>query len=174
VLASAIAPVWYQSIGIFFTFCSRGRREFAMLPRRRDVQSPNPEDKEMLRRRGRQMIDITMGRKMCDLRARLEDMEIAQRCIVSAGDLSDFESEIEAECEEEVAAEDASNKCLIRDIARMGAREKMEILVYEGNLNAEELLDWIRSLDTYIDYEDVEENKNIKHVVTRLKGHAAL
>jgi hypothetical protein len=41
-------------------------------------------------------------------------------------------------------------------------------------LNAEELLDWIRALDTYFDYEDIEEDKKIKHAVTRLKGHATL
>jgi hypothetical protein len=145
-----------------------------MPPRRRDMQTPNPEDREMPRRRGRHMTDPIMEREMHDLRARLEDMEIAQRRIVGAGDLSDSESEVEAEREEEVAVEDASNECLIRAIARMGAKAKMEILVYEGNLDAEELLDWIRALDTYFDYEDVEEDKKVKHVVTRLKGHAPL
>jgi hypothetical protein len=76
--------------------------------------------------------------------------------------------------EEEITAEDATHECLIRAIARMSARDKMDIPVYEGNLDAEELLDWIRALDTYFDYEDVEEDKKVKHVVTRLKGHAAL
>jgi hypothetical protein len=41
-------------------------------------------------------------------------------------------------------------------------------------MDAEELLDWIRALDTYFDYEDVEEDKKVKHVVMRLKGHATL
>jgi hypothetical protein len=50
----------------------------------------------------------------------------------------------------------------------------MDIPVYEGNLDAEELLDWIRALDTYFDYEDIEEDKKVRHAVTRLKGHAAL
>ena len=68
-------------------------------------------------------------------------METTQRCTVSAGDLSDSESEVEAEREEEVAVEDASNEHLVRAIARMGAREKMDIIVYEGYLDAEELLD---------------------------------
>jgi hypothetical protein len=127
------------------------------------------------RRRGRKIPDPAMEREMRDLHARLEDMETTQRCTVSDGDLSDSESEIEAEHEgEEVAAEDAANECLIRAIAIMGARAKMDIPVYEGNLDAEELLDWIRDLDTYFDYEDVEEDKKVKHVVTRLKGHAAL
>jgi hypothetical protein len=56
----------------------------------------------------------------------------------------------------------------------MGARAKMDIPVYEGNLDLEDLLDWIRALDTYFDYEEVKEDKKVKHVVTRLKGHAAL
>ena len=120
------------------------------------------------------MTDPVMERQMCDLREILEDMETTQRCTTSAGDISDSKSEIEAELEEEVATEDASNECLIRSISRMGAREKIDIPVYEGNLDAEELLDWIRALDTYFDYEDVEEDKKVKHVVTRLKGHATL
>jgi hypothetical protein len=145
-----------------------------MPPRRRDVQSPDPEDSEVQRRRGRHMTDPVMERQMRDLRARLEDMETVQICTASARDLSDSENEAEAEREEEVAVEDASNERLIKAIARMGAREKMDIPVYEGNLDAEELLDWIRALDTYFDYEDVEEDKKVRHVVTRLKGHAAL
>ena len=56
----------------------------------------------------------------------------------------------------------------------MGARAKMDIPVYEGNMDAEELLDWIRALDTYFDYEEVKEDKKVKHVVRRLKGHVAL
>jgi hypothetical protein len=101
-------------------------------------------------------------------------METVQRRIASAGDLSDFNSEIEAKREEEVTAGDASNERLIKAITKMGARAKMDIPIYEGNLDAEELLDWIRALDTYFNYEDVEEDKKVKHVVTFLKGHAAL
>jgi hypothetical protein len=143
--------------------------------RRRDRQTPDPlEEREMPRRRGRQMTNPAMEKEMRDLRAILEDMETKQRHTVSAGDLSYSESEIEVEHEEEVVAKDVANEHLIKAIARMGAREKMEILVYEGNLDAEELLDWIRAVDTYFDYEDVEEDKKVKHAVTRLKGHASL
>ena len=93
--------------------------------------------------------------------------------MTSVANISDSESEIEAKHEgEEVADKDATNKHFIRAITRMGARVKMDIPFYEGNLDAEELLDWIRALDTYFDYEYVEEDKKVKHVVTRLKGHA--
>jgi hypothetical protein len=56
----------------------------------------------------------------------------------------------------------------------MGAREKMEVPMYEGNLDVEELLDWISALDKYFDYEEIDDEKKVKHVVTRLKGHATL
>jgi hypothetical protein len=56
----------------------------------------------------------------------------------------------------------------------MSSKTKMDILAYEGSLDAEELLDWIRSLDTYFDYEDIKEDKKVRHVVTKLKGHATL
>jgi hypothetical protein len=46
--------------------------------------------------------------------------------------------------------------------------------MYEGNLNVEELLDWISSLDKYFDYEEIDDEKKVKHAVTRLKGHATL
>jgi hypothetical protein len=143
------------------------------MPPRRERQSPDPEDREV-RRRGRPAGNPEMERHMRDLRARLEEMEIAQRRTTSAGDLSDSEGEVEAEQQEEVAAEDASTERLIKAIARMGAKAKMDIPVYEGNLDAEELLDWIRALDTYFDYEDIEEDRKVRHAVTCLKGHATL
>ena len=46
--------------------------------------------------------------------------------------------------------------------------------MYEGNLDVEEMLDFFRALDKYFDYEDIEEDKKVKHVFTRLKGHASL
>jgi hypothetical protein len=147
-----------------------------MPPRRRDRKTPDPpEEMEIPRRRGRQMPNPAMAREMHDLRTRLEDMETEQRCIAGVGDLSDFESENEADHEgEEVATEDEANERLLRVVARMGAREKLDILVYEGNLDAEEILDWIRALDTYFEYADVEEDKKVIHIVTRLKGHVSL
>jgi hypothetical protein len=50
----------------------------------------------------------------------------------------------------------------------------MEILMYEGNLDVGELLEWIRSMEKYFDYEEVDDEKKVKHVIRRLKGHASL
>jgi hypothetical protein len=65
----------------------------------------------------------------------------AQRRTVDTGDFSEAESENEAGQGEEVAVEDVADERLFRAVARIGAREKMDIPMYEGNLDVEELLD---------------------------------
>jgi hypothetical protein len=140
---------------------------------RRERQSPDPEDREV-RRRGRPTRNPEMERKIRDLRARLEDMEATQRRTTNAGDLSDFKGEVKDEQQGEVAAEYAANERLIKAIVRMSSKTKMDIPTYEGSLDVEELLDWIQTLDTYFDYEDIEEEKKVRHAVTKLKGHTAL
>jgi hypothetical protein len=126
-----------------------------------------------LRRRGEPpLANHVVEREMRELRARIEVMEAAQRRELDVGDVSDAESEdIEVE---EVAREHVAEECLLREIVRLGARAKIEVPMYEGNLDAEELLDWIRSMDKYFDYGNVNGEKRVRHVVTRLKGHATL
>jgi hypothetical protein len=158
---------------VLFVSGSREKRIYIMSPRR-ERQSPDHEDRDA-RRRGRPAGNPEMERQMRDLRARMEEMETTQRRGTGTGEFSDSEVEEEAGHDvEEVTAEDASTERLIRAIARMSSKTKMDIPVYEGSLNAEELLDWIRALDTYFDYEDIEEDKKVRHAVTKLKGHAAL
>jgi hypothetical protein len=99
-------------------------------------------------------------------------MEVAQRRAPDAGDINDAKSE-EVEFEE-AAGENVVEECLLRGVVRLGARAKREVPMYEGNLDPEELLDWIRSMDKYFNYEDVNEEKRVRHVVTRIKGHATL
>jgi hypothetical protein len=48
-------------------------------------------------RRERQAQNQEMERQICDLRARLEDMEAAQRHTASVGDLNESKGEVEAE-----------------------------------------------------------------------------
>jgi hypothetical protein len=71
-------------------------------------------------------------------------------------------------------AEDAAQDRLIKSISNIGARERIEVPMYEGNLEVEEFLDWIRAMDKHFDYEDIEEEKMVKHAVMRLKGHTTL
>jgi hypothetical protein len=50
----------------------------------------------------------------------------------------------------------------LREVAILGERSKIEVPMYEGNLDAEEQLDWIRSVDKHFDYEDVHEERKVK------------
>jgi hypothetical protein len=86
------------------------------MPLRRERQSPDPKDREV-RRRGRPTQNPKIERQIRDLRARLEEMEAAQRCTTNVGDLSDSEDEAQAEQQGEVAAEDVANERLIKAIA---------------------------------------------------------
>jgi hypothetical protein len=103
---------------------------------------------------------------------RLDAMETTQRREPDTRDISEDESE-EEEVEENIA-EDVAQDRLIKSFSKIGARERIEVQMYEGNLEVEELLDWVRVMDKYFDYKDIEEDKMVKHVVIRLKGHAAL
>jgi hypothetical protein len=109
---------------------------------------------------------------MRELREILEVMEVAHRRAPDAGDISDAESEV-VEVEEFVG-EDVAEEHLLRAAVRLGGRAKIEVPMYEYNLDAEELLDLIRSMDKHFDYEEVEEEKKVKQALTRVKGHATL
>jgi hypothetical protein len=88
------------------------------------------------------MPNPTVEREMRELCAKLDSMETAQRHIVDVGDISKVESENEDGHEgEEVAVKDVADECLFRDVARIGAKANMDIPMYEGNLDVEELLE---------------------------------
>ena len=90
-----------------------------------------------------------------------------QRTTPDVGDITDVESE-EVEVEE-ASRENDVKECLLRTIFKLGAKDKVDIVMYEDSLDAKELLDWIRSMDKYFDYEDVDEEKKVRHAMTRLK-----
>jgi hypothetical protein len=99
-------------------------------------------------------------------------MEATQIRSLDAGDICDAESEA-VEVKED-AGEDVVKELLLREVVRLGGRAKIEVPMYEGNLYVEDLLDWVRSMEKHFDYEEVDENKKVKQVVTKIKGHATL
>jgi hypothetical protein len=147
-----------------------------MPPRRRDRHSPDlVGEGESSRERGIPGKNLEVERQLQELRSMIVDIGIKQRRKADAEDTNESEDEGEAgQGEGQIPAEDAANERLMKAIARMSSKTKTNIPTYEGNLDAEELLDWIRALDTYFDYEDIEEDKKVRHAVTKLKGHAAL
>jgi hypothetical protein len=127
------------------------------------------------RERGRPRQNMEVERQLQELRSMIVDMGVKQRRKADAGDTSESDDEGDVgQGAGEIATEVAANERLMNAIARMSSKTKMDIPTYEGNMDAEEFLDWIRALDTYFDYEDIKEDKKVKHAVTKLKGHAAL
>ena len=122
--------------------------------------------------RGRPIANAELMEKMRVIQARLEAMELGRYREPDLGDVSDPEEEGN-EQEEETAPKSAEMK-MLRFVLGSSSRPKPSLSTYDGNLSAEGLIDWIGELDRYFDYEDVEEDKKVKLVVTRLKGHAAL
>ena len=54
------------------------------------------------------------------------------------------------------------------------SRSRPELPTYDGSLIVEHLIDWISDIDEYFEYDEVEEDKRVRLVVTRLKGHTSL
>jgi hypothetical protein len=102
---------------------------------------------------------------------RMEDMETYMKREPNTGDIIEIEEATNFEEEEE---EEKIEERMIKVVTKVGARPKLEVPMYEGNLNVEELIGWINALNKYFDYEDVYEEKRVKYVMTRLKGHATL
>ena len=55
---------------------------------------------------------------------------------------------------------------------KASSRQRMEVPIYQGNLNVEELVDWINALNKYFDFEEIEDKKKVRYAATRMKGNA--
>jgi hypothetical protein len=85
---------------------------------------------------------------MRELRTRLEVMEEMKIRTLVFEDVSDAErKEVEVE---EATGEDEAEERLLKVVVKLGARENMEVPMYDGNLDAQEILDSIRSMDKYL------------------------
>lgn len=73
----------------------------------------------------------------------MESIKTAQRRAPNEG----YESSSEESPTKEVVEEDNETTKVIKMLVKVGGKPKVEILMYEGSLNAEERTDWIRSLD---------------------------
>jgi hypothetical protein len=76
-----------------------------------------------------------MEREMRELCASFDAMETVQRRAPNVGDISDVENE-EFKVEE-VVAEDVAEERLLKVVVKLGARAKIDIPMYEGNLDVE-------------------------------------
>ena len=80
----------------------------------------------------------------------------------------------EAIVERAVYVDEAPEIKLLRSILSTSLRRKPKLSTYDDSLVADPLMGWISELDKYSKQEEIEEYKQVKFDVTRLKGHVAL
>lgn len=122
--------------------------------------------------RGRHVANVELMEQMRVMQARLEAMELGIHREPELGDVSDPEEK--GNEKEEEASPDSAEMKMLRSVFGSRSRPKPSLSTYDGNLSVEGFIDWIGELERYFDYDNVEEDKKVKLVVTRLKGHAAL
>lgn len=108
---------------------------------------------------------------MQQITTRLEAMETRNQGNVDDGDIS--EPEIESLEEEEHVAITPEMRFL-KLVLGSSSKPRPKIPIYQGCLSLEELIDCINDMEKLFDYEEMEEEKKVNFVVTKLKGHATL
>ena len=110
-----------------------------------------------------------MREEIRTLRARLEALETV-RYYEHTGDTSDEEIPEE---EEETTAKTPEVR-MLRSIFGADSSSRSDVPFYGGILDPEELIDLIDAMKKQFDYAKVKEDKQVRFVVTKLRGHASL
>ena len=63
---------------------------------------------------------------------------------------------------------------LFKAITMIVKRPMFDVPTFLGNLNLEELIDWINELEEYFEYEEIEDLDRVKFVKAKLKGHVKI
>ena len=83
------------------------------------------------------------------------------------------EEQVNQEEEEEEVLNPDEEK-LFKALTKIGKRPKFDVPRFLGNINLEELIDWINELEEYFRYEEIEDLDRIKFAKEKLKGHAKI
>ena len=59
----------------------------------------------------------------------------------------------------------------MRVLSRENSKPTVEVIPYDKKLDTNVVLDWISEMEMFFDYENTLDNRKVKIVVTRLKGH---
>ena len=63
---------------------------------------------------------------------------------------------------------------MFRSIFGAGSSSRVDVPFYSGSLDPEELIDWINAMNKHLDYAELKEDRQVRFVVTKLRGHASL
>ena len=99
-------------------------------------------------------------------------MEIAQRRGEHLHDVSDDEEVVPNHNPE--LEEDQDEERLLRVLSRKNSNPTIEFVAYDGKLDTNVVLDWILDMEKFFEYEKIHDNRKVKIIVTRLKGHASI
>lgn len=59
---------------------------------------------------------------------------------------------------------------LLKAIQGGGSKTTIDLPIYHGKMDSEDVLGWIDALDNYFEYEDMDEEKKVKFSKTKLRG----
>ena len=114
--------------------------------------------------RGRGNVDNAILDTLRRIVTRLDVVETAQRRGVHLNDVSD--DEVVAENPNLEPEEDQDEERLSNPV--------MEVVPYDGKLDINVVFDWIFAMASFFEFENTPNNRMVKIVVKRLKGHASL
>ena len=69
---------------------------------------------------------------------------------------------------------DQDEERLLRVLSKAHSKPIVEVTSYDDRLDTNFLLDWISKMEKLFEFDSTPNNKKVKIVVTRLKGHASL
>lgn len=67
----------------------------------------------------------------------------------------------ELKAEEAKGPEDKREEIFLRAVAQASKVHKVEVSNFSGTLNLEDLVDWIKEMDDYFDFEDVKDLQRV-------------
>ena len=118
------------------------------------------------RGRGRQTAKTYTQRELRRLQARMEAMERKNSENIDNNDEEESSEDEREEVDEEVK--------VLKMTMKSSNKPRVEVPMYDGNLNVEELMDWINALNKYFHFEEIDDKKKVRYATTRLKGHATI
>ena len=63
---------------------------------------------------------------------------------------------------------------LFKAITKIGKKPKFDVPTFLGNLNSEELIDWINELEDYFEYDEIKDLDSVRFLKAKLEGHAKI
>ncbi|XP_059067895.1 uncharacterized protein LOC131858616 [Cryptomeria japonica] len=76
------------------------------------------------------------------------------------------------EVEDEMDPEERKLVRILKVVQNNGGKGHVEVPIYQGKMDSEEVLGWLDALENYFEYEEMEDEKRVKFAKTKLRGTA--